>query len=46
MLRDWDQLEKWDRSYYLHGLQAASEHNYAPVDSMDGNWFTLEHDSN
>ena len=41
MSRDWEQLEKWDRAYYLHGLQAAEEHNYIPVDSMDGNWFTL-----
>ena len=41
MARDWQQLEKWDRAYYLHGLQAASEHNYTPVDSMEGNWFTL-----
>ena len=41
MSRDWEQLEKWDRAYYLHGLQAASEYHYIPVDSMDGNWFTL-----
>ena len=41
MARDWEQLEKWDRAYYLHNLQAASEHMYTPVESMDGNWFTL-----
>jgi taurine--2-oxoglutarate transaminase len=41
MSRDWDQLEEWDRSYYLHSLQAVAEHTYVPVDNMDGNWFTL-----
>ncbi|MGD9536148.1 MAG: aspartate aminotransferase family protein [Alphaproteobacteria bacterium] len=39
--RDWDQLERWDRSYYLHSTQAAAEHVYTAVESMDGNYFTL-----
>lgn len=41
MTRDWQQLERWDRAYYLHGLQAQSEHTFTAVDSMDGNYFTL-----
>jgi taurine--2-oxoglutarate transaminase len=39
--RDWSQLERWDRSYYLHSTQAAHEHVFTAVDSMDGNYFTL-----
>lgn len=41
MTRDWQTLESWDRAYYLHSLQADSEHVYSAIDSMDGNYFTL-----
>ena len=41
MTRDWQTLETWDRAYYLHGLQAESEHVFSAIDSMDGNYFTL-----
>jgi taurine--2-oxoglutarate transaminase len=41
MSRDWKQLERWDRAYYLHSTQAAAEHVFTAVDSMDGNYLTL-----
>ena len=41
MARDWKTLESWDRQYYLHGLQAAEEHVFTAVDSVDGNYIHL-----
>lgn len=39
--RDWSQLERWDRAYYLHNVQAQSEYAFTGVESVDGNWLTL-----
>ena len=41
MARDWNELERWDRAYYLHGLQAENELSITAVDSTDGNYLTL-----
>ena len=41
MARDWNELERWDRAYYLHGLQAESEHSFTGVDATDGNYIVL-----
>ena len=41
MTRDWDELERWDRAYYLHGLQAEGEHSFTGVDATDGNYIVL-----
>ena len=41
MTRDWNELERWDRAYYLHGLQAEDELSITAVDSTDGNYLTL-----
>ena len=41
MTRDWDELERWDRAYYLHGLQAEAEHSFTGVDATDGNYIVL-----
>ena len=41
MTRDWDELERWDRAYYLHGLQAEAEHSFTGVDATDGNYLVL-----
>ena len=41
MARDWNELERWDRAYYLHGLQAEDELSITAVDSTDGNYLTL-----
>ena len=38
---DWAEVERWDRSYYLHNVQAQSELAYAGVESADGNYLTL-----
>ena len=41
MARDWNELERWDRAYYLHGLQAEAEHSFTGVDATDGNYIVL-----
>ena len=41
MTRDWDELERWDRAYYLHGLQAEAELSITAVDATDGNYLVL-----
>ncbi|MBT8447361.1 MAG: aspartate aminotransferase family protein [Gammaproteobacteria bacterium] len=38
---DWQQIEAWDRKYYLHNVMAGSEHAHTAVASTDGNYLTL-----
>lgn len=38
---DWQEIENWDRKYYLHNTQASSEHVYIAVDRQDGNYIQL-----
>lgn len=39
--RDWAELERWDRAYYLHNVQAQAEYAFTGVERVDGNWLTL-----
>jgi taurine---2-oxoglutarate transaminase len=38
---DWEQMEAWDRAYYLHNVQAADEHVWNGVAYQDGNYLYL-----
>ena len=35
---DWNEIEKWDRNYYLHNTQAQSEYIFLGVEAVDGNY--------
>ena len=41
MTRDWNELERWDRAYYMHGLQAESELDITAVDATEDNYLVL-----
>lgn len=38
---DWSRIERWDRAYYLHNVQAQSEYAFTGVESTDGNYLHL-----
>jgi len=38
---DWATMEQWDRSYYLHAVQAQDEFSYVPIERTDGNYLEL-----
>ncbi|MGE3745294.1 MAG: aspartate aminotransferase family protein [Sphingomonadaceae bacterium] len=40
-MTNWTEIERWDRSYYLHNVQAGPDFPYVGVDRQDGNWITL-----
>jgi taurine--2-oxoglutarate transaminase len=40
-MTDWNDIEQWDRKYYLHNTQASSEHVYIGVERQDGNYIEL-----
>ena len=38
---DWAEIERWDRAYYLHNVQAQSEYVFTGVERTDGNYIYL-----
>ncbi len=40
-MTDWDAIERWDRAYYLHNVQAQSEYQFAAVARQSGNYIFL-----
>jgi taurine--2-oxoglutarate transaminase len=38
---DWAEIERWDRAYYLHNVQAQSEYIFTGVERTDGNYIYL-----
>lgn len=38
---DWSKIEKWDRAYYLHNVQAQDEYAFTPIEAVDGNYLYL-----
>ncbi|MDA0630550.1 MAG: aspartate aminotransferase family protein [Proteobacteria bacterium] len=38
---DWQQIEDWDRRYYLHNTASGREFSFLPVERVDGNYLTL-----
>jgi taurine--2-oxoglutarate transaminase len=38
---DWEQMEAWDRAYYLHNVQGAEEHQWNGVAYQDGNYLYM-----
>ncbi len=38
---DWGEIEHWDRSYYLHNVQAQAEYVFTGVERTDGNYLYL-----
>ena len=38
---DWAALERWDRAYYLHAVQAQAEFAYIPIERTDGNYLVM-----
>ena len=38
---DWQQIERWDRSYYLHSWVAQDEYAFTGVEKTDGNYLYL-----
>lgn len=38
---DWKEIERWDRAYYLHNVQAQSEYVFTGVERVDGNEIVL-----
>lgn len=38
---DWQTLERWDRDYYLHNVQAQGSYPYLAVERQDGNYLHL-----
>ena len=41
-MTDWSTIHRWDRSYYLHNVQAQGEHVPIAVARQDGNYLELE----
>ena len=41
-MTDWNAVERWDRSYYLHNTAGEGDYAFVAVDRMDGNWLTLD----
>lgn len=40
-MTDWAEIERWDRAYYLHNVQAQAEYQFLAVDRADGNYIQL-----
>ncbi|MCC7410372.1 MAG: aspartate aminotransferase family protein [Gammaproteobacteria bacterium] len=40
-MTDWQSIERWDRAYYLHNVQAQSEYAFCAVERQDGNYLWL-----
>lgn len=40
-MTDWQAIERWDRDYYLHNVQAQAEYSFTAVDRADGNYIQL-----
>ena len=38
---DWEQMEAWDRAYYLHNVQGAEEHVWNGVAYQEGNYLYM-----
>ena len=38
---DWEQMEAWDRAYYLHNVQGAEEHIWNGVAYQEGNYLYM-----
>jgi taurine---2-oxoglutarate transaminase len=38
---DWELMEQWDRSYYLHNVQAQDEHQWNGVAYQEGNYLHM-----
>ena len=38
---DWTAIERWDRAYYLHAVQAQAEFSYIPIESTEGNYLVM-----
>jgi taurine--2-oxoglutarate transaminase len=38
---DWEQMEAWDRAYYLHNVQGAQEHVWNGVAYQEGNYLYM-----
>jgi taurine--2-oxoglutarate transaminase len=38
---DWEQMEAWDRAYYLHNVQGAEEHVWNGVAYQEGNYLHM-----
>jgi taurine---2-oxoglutarate transaminase len=38
---DWEQMETWDRAYYLHNVQGAEEHVWNGVAYQEGNYLYM-----
>lgn len=38
---DWQQIEQWDRDYYLHNTSSGLEFSFTPVEKVDGNYLYL-----
>ncbi|MDC0073783.1 aspartate aminotransferase family protein [Alphaproteobacteria bacterium] len=42
---DWNEIEKWDRNYYLHNTQSQSEYVFTGVEATNGNYLYLSNGS-
>lgn len=40
-MTDWTEIERWDRAYYLHNVQAQADYAFLAVDRADGNYIQL-----
>jgi taurine--2-oxoglutarate transaminase len=38
---DWEEMERWDRDYYLHNVQGQDEHRWNGVAYQDGNYLYM-----
>lgn len=38
---DWAEIERWDRAYYLHNVQAQAEYAFTPIEAVDGNYLYM-----
>ena len=38
---DWEELERWDRAYYLHSWIAGDEYSFSGIEATDGNYLYL-----
>ncbi|MEQ9010609.1 aspartate aminotransferase family protein [Algiphilus sp.] len=40
-MSNWTEIERWDRAYYLHNVQAQADYTFLAVDRADGNFIQL-----
>jgi len=38
---NWNEIEEWDRQFYLHNTQSQNEYVFFPVEAVDGNYLYL-----